>query len=224
MAGLVVSRSPIHEALTSLGAEWRSVNGRALAIRVQDDEAERAALEFLGLCDLSGSRKLGLKGSDSESWLVGEGIDVPQAVFDSSSLDSGGIIIRFGSDEFFLEEGITGSTVSSLDARMDSHEGRLFRVVHQEATLLLTGSRSSEVLAQTCGINFAEAAQRQVLFSRVAGVSCGVLPTAVGDIPACRIWVDPSYAVYLWETLAEICESLGGHVIGAGCVYPEQLS
>jgi glycine cleavage system aminomethyltransferase T len=224
MADSVISRSPIHEALDARGAEWRCVNGIDFAVRIYDEETERGAMGSLGLCDVSGLRKLGLKGCDAQSWLVGEGIDVPGAVFDSRPLESDGIIIRFGSDEFFLEEGIAGSTVSSLAEQMDSHDGRLFRVEHQEATLLLTGSRSIEVLAQTCGINFAEVTQRRVIFTRIAGVSCGLLPDAVRDIPACRIWVDPSYAVYLWETLAEICESLGGKVIGVGCVYPELLS
>jgi len=200
------------------------VHGIVLAVRIQDDEAERVALEFLGLCDLSGLQKLGLKGRDAERWLVGEGIDVPATVFDSRPLESGGVIIRFGSDEFFLEEGISGSTVSTLAERIDSQNGHVFRVEHQEATFLLTGSRSQEVLAQTCGINFAEVAQRRVIFTRVAGVSCGLLPDAVGDIPVYRILVDPSYAVYLWETLVEICESLGGKMIGAGCLYPELLS
>ena len=60
--------------------------------------------------------------------------------------------------------------------------------------------------------------------TRVAGVSCCVFPDTIGGIPAYRIWVDTSYALYLWETLVEICESVGGGVIGAGCVFPELLS
>ncbi len=88
---------------------------------------------------------------------------------------------------------------------------------------MLAGSRSTEVFAQTCGINFGEMPQRHVIFTRVAGVSCTVFPDSIRDIEAYRIWVDFSYAEYLWETLVEISESLGGSVIGAGCVFPELL-
>jgi heterotetrameric sarcosine oxidase gamma subunit len=224
MADSANPRSPIHEALEARGAEWRSIDGMDVAVRIHDADTEQASLESLGLCDLSGLRKLGLKGRDAESWLAGQGIDVPQRVFGSSSLESGGIIVRFGSDEFFLEDGIGNSTVASLGVRMDSHAGQMFRVEHQEATFLITGSRSLEVLAQTCAINFSEAARRQVIFTRVAGVSCGVFPDAVRNIPTYRIWVDPGYAVYLWEALVEICESLDGNVIGASCIYPELSS
>ena len=101
------------------------------------------------------------------------------------------------------------------------HKGRLARVEHEEATLLLTGRRSLEVLSQTCGINFREALPDKVVFTRVAGVSCGVFTEAIREVPVYRIWVDPSYALYLWETLVEICHSLDGGEIGAGCIYSE---
>jgi sarcosine oxidase subunit gamma len=224
MVDLASPRSPIHDILDSRGVEWRAIDAVDFAVRIQDEDTERVAMGLLGLCDLSGLRKLGLKGRDAENWLTGEGIDVPQSVFESRPLGPNGLIIRLGTDEFFLEDGIGNSTVSMLADRVDSHDGQVFRVEHQEATFLLTGSRSLEVLSQTCGINFGEVVPRQVILTRVAGVSCGVFADAVRNIPVYRFWVDPSYAVYLWETLAEICESLSGKVIGARCVYPELLS
>ena len=219
-----IPRSPIHEALDLRGAKWRSIDGIDIAVRIQDDETEQDAMKSLGVCDLSGLRKLGVKGRDAERWLEGEGIDVPHTVFESRPISEGGIVVRFGTDEFFLEDEIGNATVSALTEQVDSHGGQVFRVEHQEVTFLLTGSRSLEVLAQTCGINFSVMAPRQAVFTRVAGVSCGVFPDSVGEIPTYRIWVDPSFAVYLWEVLVEICESLDGSVIGAACIYPELLS
>ncbi len=224
MVDSAVSRSPIREDLDLRGAEWRSVDGIDVCVRIRDVETERAAMESLGLCDLSGVRKLGLKGPDAERWLTGQGIDVPATVFDSRPLESGGMIVRFGTNEFFLEDGIGNSTVSSLAERFDSNSGQVFRVEHQEATFLLTGSRSLAVLAQTCGINFDEAASRHMIFTRIAGVSCGIFPESLRDVSTYRMWVDPSYATYLWESLVEICESLDGGMIGVGSVYPALLS
>ncbi len=131
--------------------------------------------------------------------------------------------MRLGVDEFFLEDNIANTNLPLLAAEINSHEGDVFRVEHQEATFVLTGHRSLEVLAQTCGINVAEAMPDQVVFTRVAGVSCGIFPERHRDTTLYRLWVDPSYAAYVWETVLEICDSLGGGVIGAGCIYPELL-
>ena len=181
-------------------------------------------MELLGICDLSGLAKLGLKGRDVENWLSNKGLDVPAAIFDSRRLEDGGVIVRFAADEFFLESGIGNETVPAIAARLDSQLARPFHVERQEATFLLTGSRSLEVLSQTCGINFLEVTPRHVVFTRVAGVNCAVLPDTAGVIPSYRFWVDYSYALFLWEVLVEICEGLGGSVIGAGCLFPELLS
>lgn len=224
MIDSAISRSPIHADLDARGAEWCSIDGISFALRIQDEDIEQAAMTSLAICDLSGLRKVGLKGPDAERSLAAEEIDVPQSIFESHPLLNGGFVVRFGKNEFFLEDGVGNSVVEPLVDRVTSNDMQVFRVEHQEATFLLTGSRSCEVLAQTCGINFSESALRRVIFTRVAGVSCGVFPDIVQNIQAYRIWVDPSYAVYLWETLAEICESLGGKVTGIGRIYSSMTS
>ena len=217
-------QSPIQYLLESQGIEFRQFGGGSYALRAGSEEDDLRTLELLGLCDLSGLHKLGLKGPDAERWLNSKGLDVPSDVFASRSLRAGGVIVRLGPDEFFLEGNISNTTLLALSARIDSHKGKLVRVEHQEATFLLTGRRSLEVLAQTCGINFHEVTPHDVVFTRVADVSCGVYPETLREVPAYRLWVDPSYAVYLWETLAEICLGLDGGEIGVGCIYSELLS
>jgi glycine cleavage system aminomethyltransferase T len=217
-------RSPILHLLESQGIEFRDFGGGSYAVRAGSAKDELRTLELLGLCDLSGLQKLGLKGHDGEALLTSCGLDVPSDVFASRSLPDGGVILRLGADEFFLEDNISNTASLEVAARIDSHQGKLVRVEHQEATFLLTGRRSLEALAQTCGINFLEATPHRVVFTRVAGVNCGVYPETLREVPAYRLWVDPSYAVYLWETLVEICRSLDGGEIGAGCIYPELLS
>jgi len=59
--------------------------------------------------------------------------------------------------------------------------------------------------------------------TRIAGVSCAVLPLEVGGIPMFRLWLDCSYGVYLWEALYEIVRDHGGDVIGIGSVFPSVL-
>ena len=223
MSEPAIRQSPIKHLLPQDGTVEHSVGGVSFIVRIHSENFERRAMQSLAICDLSGLRTLGVKGPDAESWLASSGIDVPAAIFRSRPLPEGGMIVRFAKDEFFLEDSVGNSAVTAIAARLASATGQVYRVEHQEATFLLVGSRSLEVLAQTCGINFRDAAVRHVIFTRVAGVSCSILPETVGEVPAYRFRVDPGYAEYLWERLVEICESLDGSVIGAGCVFPELL-
>jgi glycine cleavage system aminomethyltransferase T len=206
------------------GALQRVIGTGSFVVRIAADDAERTAMESLGLCDLSGLRKLGLKGPDAESLLRNANLDVPTEIFDSRPFSDGGLIVRIGSDEFFLEGGILDECLTEISQKLDQSDGNVFHVDHQEATFLITGLCQLDVLAQTCGINFREAIPRRAIFTRIAGVSCCVLPNEIEGVPGSRIWVDPGYALYLWETLVEISESLGGSVIGAGCIFPGLLS
>ena len=213
----VVPRSPVQDWLDKHGAQQTTVGDSRFVLRFASDEIERSAMETLGLCDVSGLHKLGLKGPGA---LQAANLDVPHDIFESRPLTDSGVIVCFGSDEFFLESGFQDKSVRAVSDSVDQSQGQIFRVDHQEATFLLSGSRGPEVLAQTCGINFSEAVPQRAVFTRVAGVSCCILPDTVRQVLCYRIWVDPSYAVYLWDMLVEICESLDGRVIGAGCLFP----
>jgi sarcosine oxidase subunit gamma len=191
-----------------------------VAIRFQAEEAERAAAESLGICDLSALAKLGVKGPEAATWLARQGLDVPADVLDVGRLPGGGVIARIAADEFLLEDGPNGH-ISSMAARLASDPTGPFAVVRQEATFLLSGRRSLEVLAQTCAIDFRAAVLSRLVFTRVAGVTCAVTPELVGEVPAFRLWVDGTYAEYLWEVLVSIGEERGGCVIGAGWLMPE---
>jgi len=213
--------SPIHPWLEKRQPEWREVGGMPVALRLQPAEVEQQAMRVLALCDLSCLSKLGVKGRDSQSWLESQQVEVPQRVYESCHLADGGFVVRLATDEFLLESGIANESVPALTAQLDSASGSVYSVARQEATFLLIGLSAVDVLAQTCGIDFHQAVRQRLVMTRVAGASCGVLPDPVADIWACRLWIDCSYASYLWEALVEISDSLGGSVVGAGCIFPE---
>jgi sarcosine oxidase subunit gamma len=221
MADITTKRSPIHHVLQARKPTWCYALDTPIVVRFQTEDAERQSMKRLGLCDLSGLSKLGIKGHDSASWLESKNIDVPAAIYESRRLADDGLIVRIATDEFFLESGISNQTVPTLSSELESISQYVFRVEFQEATFLLVGTRAIDVLAQTCGINFDEAVPRRLIYSRVAGVSCGIFPDSIGEVPAYRFWIDPSYAAYLWETLEQICHDLGGNAIGAGCLFPD---
>ncbi len=211
-------RNPIHHLLEAQRPEWGDVAGTPLAMRFQIDEIERRAVMTLALCDMSSLPKIGVKGPGADPWLASQGVDVPPALFDARGLPDGGVIVRVGGDEFLLESGPSAESATAIAAALETSSDRVTDVERQEATFLLAGSRALDVLSQTCSVNFAEAVAGRLVMTRVAAVTCGVLPEAVDDLPLFRIWVDCSYAVYLWETLAAICEELGGSIVGAACL------
>lgn len=213
--------SPIHHLLETRNPDWSLAGETRIPVRFQSDENERMAMQSVGLCDLSGLTKLGVKGNDSTDWLSSRNVEVPATIYESCRLADGGIIVRLAADEFLLESGITNETVPELDALLSTNTGQICRIERQEATFLLVGARAIDVLAQTCGINFRDQPPGQLVLSRVAGVSCGILPDPIGEFNAFRFWIDAGYAAYLWETLLQICEDLDGSLIGAGCLFPE---
>ena len=95
------------------------------------------------------------------------------------------------------------------------HIGSL--VKREDASFQIAGHRGRDALAQTCGVDFGAQPMNRLVLTRLAGVSGTVLPFQFGDEPAWRIWIDPSYATYLWEQLTTIIVELNGRIVGAAC-------
>lgn len=213
MTDTAIRRSPIDGRRPTSGIETVRVCDMLVPKRFNTPQFEQTALEDLNVCDLSFLTKWGVKGADAANWLTEAGVSVPSENFASGALSDGGLMIRLPGEEFFLESGVANEVVPALIGR-EVPVSDVFPVVRQEATLLLSGARSPEVLAQTCGLDITKLPQDRAVMTRVAGVSCTMLPQQVQGVQAFRIWVDCSYAVYLWDTLVEIGTELGGHMIG----------
>jgi len=178
-------------------------------------QKDGAALPALTLCDAGVSSKLGIKGPDAEGFLATCEIDLPDQIYGARRLPDEGLIVRLGKDEFILESGRADKTVPEVASRLPSAAGRVFHVERQDATLLLIGAQAIDVLAQTCGVDFSDSKERHLVLTRIAGVSCGIMPESIADRPAFRIWADYTYTIYLWDALAQICHDLGGHIVPA---------
>jgi sarcosine oxidase subunit gamma len=51
----------------------------------------------------------------------------------------------------------------------------------------------------------------------VALTSCSIKREPLGDVPAYRLWCEPSYGEYLFAALLEIVHELGGGPVGWDC-------
>jgi sarcosine oxidase gamma subunit len=138
---------------------------------------------------------------------------VPAATYDTRNLADGGLIARLGAADFFFEGGtVPDGVLPRLSAELARFPPQVYRVERQDVTILLSGARAPEMLAQLCSIDFRSAPARRVCLTRVGGVNCGVLPNPGDGVLRFRLWVDYTLAVAFWEILAEVCRELGGRV------------
>lgn len=191
----------------------------AAVLRFSGPEQEDRLKQRLALADLSCLPRLGLKGAGVLAWLLENGLTASETLYAVTAIEDRGILVRIDREEVILEDGLHGQVVSRIRDRLSANPPGVYRVERQEASFLLIGSRTHEVLSQTCGHHFRES-EGQVVLSRVAGVSCRLLQVEASGIAGFRIWLDPSYSVYLWETLLGIVREDGGDAVGLGCLYP----
>jgi len=214
-----IRRSPIHDCLEELNPVWGEIHNMKVPLRFKDTASETRLETELSLCDISCLPKMSLKGPESLAWLAQAGIRVPESVYGYRSMGDGSLVVRTDRQEVFLEDGPRSHRVSEFERELSSHPLGVYVVRRQDASFFLTGARSNAVLRETCGVDFSQPPDA-VVMTRVAGVSCMVLPLQAKVTPAFRFWLDPSYGSYLWETLLEIVRAQGGDAIGLDTLIP----
>ena len=166
----------------------------------------------LGLCDLSPVDKLGVKGPQAETWLHNQGIQVPKAIYDIEEFADKRNVVRSGTNEFILQD--LGDTNLDDWRRALAHApAGVYPFEHESAVFGLTGRRARQVLAQTCSVDFAQAADNKIIYTRVAGATCAITPQCERKVPRYVLWVDFGTAPYLWQTLLQIVTECGGRVV-----------
>jgi len=203
--------SPVHSALAVRDAHWAERNAMRVARQLGDDDSARASV--LGLVDLSHLARTGFKGPGAAALLQSLGFELPPPNGWKQSV-SGALIARLATSEFFVEDLNGSATVAAIDRALAAPPEGVCPVPRQDAALALTGSRVNELLAQTCNVNFAQVGDEVVVMTMMVGVAVLAVRQTI-SVHAChRIWCDPSFAPYLWNTLAEIAEELGGGPVG----------
>ena len=216
-------QSPVKAALEPLDPKWTQIQGMVTALSFRSSAIESASRATLALCDVSCLARVSFKGPDAVRWLKRLGILVPETVYEYSVWSDGGLIIRTDGQEVLLEDGPEGCGVAGVREQYGPDCSGVYRLERQEAEFVLCGAQANNVFLETCGYDFRQPGNRLVM-TRVAGVSCAVLPTESAGVPTFRLWLDCSYSVYLWEALDEIVRDHGGDVIGIGSVFPELLA
>jgi glycine cleavage system aminomethyltransferase T len=217
-------QTPVYNLLSARNPSWGTLHDAPIALRFVEMDTEREALKTLAFCDVSAFRTIGVKGPGAGAFLRVQNVDPPplDETYATRPLDDG-LVVRLGTDEFFLESGIESQTYDHIAHALTRNANTMpgvYPIVREDASFIIAGKRAREVLAQTCGVNFRNEPPGKVVLTRVAGVNVMILTS--GDAsPRYRVWLDPSYATYLWQQLDDIVHDLNGKVVGAACVYPQ---
>lgn len=156
-----------------------------------------------GLEDLSPKiRSLRVQGPNAVSWLAGRDVICPETLL-AVDRSAGLLVARVGSGDVVLQGDAADEAIVALGGTLATTSD-VFQVPEQAATFRLAGPRAEEVWRQTCAVRLAKEPCDRIVYTRVAGISCAVIPEEVSGERSYRVWVDYSYAKALWQDLAEI--------------------
>ena len=204
--------SPIHDALQEINGSWRDLNGMPTLFSRPEDVVNYTRL---GIADLSFLTRFGVKGKNAANWLIQQGISLPDRPNSWCQLPEGGIIARLGLTEFLIEDSMTSIIAPQLAAACQ-HPSAVYPVLRQDLAIALTGSAVTELLHQTCNINFQTlSTEHPVILTTAIGVNVTIIPSQRNGQPFYRIWCDRTFGEYVWQTLLKIVQQLGGDAIGA---------
>ena len=166
-------------------------------------QASGADSDELSITDLSHLDRVVLKGPAAAELLVQHRIDVPGELYEHRTLADDGLIVRTGTAEFFLEDSEDPGIVRRLREVLQQHRPGLLSIWRQDVSLVISGSKATELLSQLASFNFGAAGEVFVM-TQIAGVSCSVLGRQRSGRPSWQIWADGSYGSYLSEAFETV--------------------
>ncbi len=186
--------SPMHDELEhAQPRSWGAIADMPVVHAFATPADEAKMVRKLAIADVSALARLTLKGPDAKDLLTSLGASVPESIFTVHHFGQGGLSARTGNAEFFIEDGPKDNLVARLHEVLgpfgDQKPG-VYRVLRSDASMLISGELATEVFMQTCGYDFriavsgsgggsgagAGGAADKMVFTRVAGVSCSILP------------------------------------------------
>jgi len=205
--------SPLSDAQMNDAARW--VEHEQMRVVAAFHHEQAASLNSVAIGDLSFRRRTGVKGPGAAAALNAAGVSTPTQP-NQWRLSEGALVARLGLTEYLIEQHSAPDAVSrvlSLSAAAD-----VYPVPHYDAALIILGPLAADLFRQTCSVDMAtlDASQGALVLTSVVGVGATVaaINTAAGI--AYRMWFDGTYSSYMWETLCEIAQDMGGGPIGYG--------
>ncbi len=204
--------SPLADVQSAHAARWTEIEHMRVVAAFSNEQAN--ALNAVALGDLSHRPRAGVKGPGAAAALSAAGIGTPPQP-NRWCRSEGALIARLGLTEYLIEADQSNDAVSRELALPDTPN--VYPVPHYDAALLIIGPKAIDLFRQTCSVDMATLDPNvgALVLTSVVGVGATVaaLQTPVGF--AYQVWLDGTYASYMWETLCEIAHDMGGGPIGS---------
>jgi sarcosine oxidase gamma subunit len=174
--------------------------------------------EALRFDDLTARHRFGCKGPAAEAWLRANGFDVPPAANSARTSQSHAWVARLATSEFLIEDlgGAGESVLSAWRALASTHPpAGVYPVLRQDFVVGISGPGTKSLLRQICNVDFEPLFESRctpdhpVVLTSMAGVGVLAWPSGGGDPCSITLWLDPSFAHYLRDTLRSISQDIG---------------
>lgn len=195
------------------------INGMEVVLRYTDANIEMQHLKTISVCDVSAISRVGVKGLRAAEWLEKEGFNTPKTFNSWSNDQTNGLILRLGKQEFMLE----GDSARAFNMSSNFEEEHLYPVPRYDAAFILSGTQVQTALSELCALNLSDQGFKSdaVLMTSVAGVSVSMIRQTIHGERVIRLWCDGTYGDYMWNTLSEIAQELGGGIVGLDAHFKE---
>ncbi len=127
-----------------------------------------------------------------------------QISIDEASPDYSGFIACTGTTEFLVLDKTDSALIKKLQAQADDSQLHLFP--RDDAVFMLHHPHWSKLLLEICSYDFSTAKKGQFITASMAGVGCWFVIKAP-DAKQIMFGCDPSYEVYLQETILDVLNS-----------------
>lgn len=176
------------------------------------------------IVDTSSLGRLGLKGPAAADWLGHAQVQIPEHANSWAPMEPAGgaspwsLVARLGLAEFFIETDLNSPRLRELAQALGNGHDHVYPVLREDRALTLGGNGAEDVLAQVCNVDFVALPLQSnpVVLTLMTGVAVVVVPQAERAGRRYRIWCDPSFGRYLWNTLRAIVVESGGAELGIG--------
>lgn len=204
--------SPLADAHAAAARRWTTRNRMAMPA---DFGNPAGALPPVWLKDASHRFRFGFKGAGAPAWCAAQGLPLPAAHNSFALIGEGGLVGRLAFTEFYVEhedEVVPARLREALGRGVQVEGGGVYPVHRRDAGLVLGGPLAQDVLLQTCNVNFAaiDPAAQPLVMTLIVGVAVTVFPLVEDGATVYRMACDPTFAPYLWTTLADIAAASGG--------------
>ena len=219
-------RSMVYRMLLDHGAEFEPHQDTAIAMRYPSNENELDNAKTMGIADLSPLPRVGFKGKDTPSWLLEQGVLIPDKPNQARKQTDGSLVLRLSDDEHVVlsDLGLKSNATARLEQKWQLEPDRMCYHMLRADThswFALSGMHTSEMLAKVCGVDMRphRFVGGQVAQTSVARTNAVVVRNDLGLTPVFYVLGDSASADFLWLCLLDAMDEFNGGPVGLAALH-----